>query len=260
MTICISVMTEAGIVLAGDGRCLQVRNIQNTNFRDTSQALDFTIASDNEPKVYLIADRFAIAYSGTSETQGWCLQQSINELDRLMKLNMRNNRTFDPRCGGGILDDLINKALGDIKIQRDFVWAGHDLQGRAFQTAHRDGRNITQEMDVPCGYQREDITGYLNGGYFHWGQVLFGRTGVIEKLLEGRLIRWNKMNLRDIVEAVEWLLMVGTGGLQFLDGEQATSGGRVDILALSPMWARGKWVKNKTLHLFGEGRENIDEA
>lgn len=258
MTICISVMTEAGIVLAGDGRSLQMQDIQNTNPRDTSQPLAFTIASDNEPKVHLIADRFAIAYSGVSNTQGWCLQQSINELDRLMRLNVRTNRNFDPRCGGEILDDLINEALCGIKFQRDFVWAGHDLRGRAFQTAHRDGRNITQEMDVPCGY-REDIQGYPNG-YFHWGQVLFGRAEVIEKLLEGRVIRWDEMNLRDIIEAVEWLLMTGTGGLRFLDGEQATSGGRVDIIALSPMWKRGKWVKNKTLCLFGEGRENIDEA
>ena len=256
MTICISVITEAGIVLAGDGRSINVKDHQNVNFRDASQSFEFNVVTDNMPKIYLVADRFAIAYSGYGSLQGWDLQQSINELDRLIRFNMRSNRTFDPRCGGEILDDLINKAVPGTKFERDFVWAGHDLRGRAFQVVRRDGRDITDEMDAPCGY-RENVPGHPNG-CFRWGEITFGRIGVIKKLLDGQQIRWDTMSLRDIVEAVEWLLTVGTGGLRFLEGEQATSGGRVDILALSPTWHWGKWVKNKTLHLFGEGRDDIE--
>ncbi len=256
MTICISVITEAGIVLAGDGRTINVKDQRNVNIRDTSQPLEFNVITDNEPKIYLVADRFAIAYSGYGNLPGWNLQRSINELDRLIRLNMRSNRTFDPRCGGEMLDDLISKAVPGTEFERDFVWAGHDLRGRAFQVVRKDGRDITEETDAPCGYQGNDLE-YPNG-CFRWGEIAFGRIGVIKKLLEERQIRWETMNLRDIVEAVEWLLAVGTGGLRFFDGEQAISGGRVDILALSPTWHWGKWVKNKTLHLFGEGHDDIE--
>lgn len=258
MTICISVITQAGIVLAGDGRSINIKDPQNVNLRDTSQPLDFSIITDNQPKIHLVADRFAVAYSGFGYLQNWNwnLQQSINELDRLIRFNMRHNKAFDPRCGGEMLDELMNKAVPGINFERDFVWVGHDLKGRAFQVVRRDGRDITDEIDAPCGY-REAVPGYPNG-YFHSGEVVFGRIGVINKLLAGEQIPWDKMSLRDIVECVEWLLAVGTGGLRFFEGEQATSGGRVDILVLSPMWHWGKWVKNKTLHLFGEGCDDIE--
>jgi hypothetical protein len=254
MTIVISALTPGGIVMAGDSRTIRVKT-QNLDFRDTDKKIDFEPSSDNTNKIFLIADRFGLAHSGTSSSGDWCLQNTINEFDRIVRLNLRSNLSFNVLEAAGIFNGLVQKdAPSDAVIGCDFLWAGYDPRtGQPFQVSYMDGRDVTRERNAPCGW-RTDIPEYPNGCYHH-GLTMLGRAGIINDFIGGKKIRWSRMPLLDAIKCIEWLLLTGIMGLKYFEGEQQLSGGDIDILAITPTW--GKFVKNKTLKLFeGEGISN----
>jgi len=252
MTIVLSTLTPGGIVMAGEGRTIKVKT-KDVDFRDTDKKIDFEPLTDNTEKVHLIADRFGLAYSGLGSYKEWCLHDTINEFNHIVRLNLRNNLSFNVQEAGGIFNGLVQKSIPP-GAGCEFFWAGYSPRtGKPFQVCYRGGQDVTDTENVPKGW-RTDIPEYPDGCYHH-GLAMLGRIKIISDFLNGKKIRWSHMSLRDATECVAWLLSVGTQGLKFFEGEQQLSGGGADILAITPNGAG--YVKNKALDLFREGGVNV---
>ncbi|OPY59453.1 MAG: hypothetical protein A4E55_00223 [Pelotomaculum sp. PtaU1.Bin035] len=249
MTIVMSALTPGGIVMAGEGRAILAEKEDLCDgFRNPK--LNHGLLTDNEEKVFLIADKFGLMYSGPdSNDQGWCLRNEITEFDRIVRLNLRSNLSFNVLDAGEILNEFIKKALPP-EMGYSFYWAGYSPRTKKpFQVFYRDGQEATKETRVPRGF-RMDIPGYPDGCY-EFGMAMSGVTEVIKEFIGDKVIRWGTMPLRDAIECVEFLVTVGIKGIKFFEGYQQLSGGDIDILVITPTFSG--FVKHKTLSLFGGG-------
>jgi len=113
---------------------------------------------------------------------------------------------------------------------------------------------VTDTEKVPSGWRTDDPN-CPDGCYEYGMSMQGGKVEVIQEFIKGKIIRWDRMHLRDAIECIEWLLVSGTKALKFFEGQQQISGGEVDILVITPTYAG--FVKNKTLALFEESGNNV---
>lgn len=237
MTIIISAVTPAGIVMGGEGRCILTKAEEFIDGCDTAKKVDFEPITGNVEKVYHIAGRFGLAYSGPDfDGKGWCLQNEINEFDRIVRLNLRCNLSFNIKDAGGIFNGLMKKALPP-GTEYHFFWGGYSPRtGKPFQVCYQNGQDVTDAGHVPSGW-RTDIPEYPEGCYDR-GIAAMGKAEIVRELLDGKEIRWDLMPLGDAVESVRWLIdAVTKKGIQYFEGEQRVVGEDVDILVLTPQYS-----------------------
>lgn len=249
MTIIISAVTPNGIVMAGEGRRITTKAEDLKDGYGSGKKINYELVTDNSIKVHLVAGRFGLLYSGPSFTEhGWYLQNEINEFNRVAQLNIKNQVGFNVIAAAEIFNRQIYNALPE-GTDYGLFWAGyHDY--RPFQSCFRQGKNITRSGGVASGWQT-GVPGWPEGCY-GYGMAMLGKTEIIQDFLDGKVIRWDRMPLKDAIECVEWLMSIGIKGIRFFEGEQQVSGGDVDILVMTPEYSG--FVKNKTLSLFGEGK------
>ncbi|MEW6274953.1 MAG: hypothetical protein AB1556_07560 [Bacillota bacterium] len=149
MTIIISALTPGGIVMAGEGRCIRVEASEFTDGYNADKKFNFEPVTDNAEKIHLIADRFGLAYSGPDfNEKGWCLQNDINEFDRIVRLNLRHNLSFNIREAAGIFSGLVQKVLPP-DMDFGFFWAGYSPRtGKPFQVHYRKGQDVTNTFSL----------------------------------------------------------------------------------------------------------------
>lgn len=242
MTIIMTAVSPGGIVLAGEGRAIAASK-EEIEVGFQNNRIDHDLHSDNEEKIYLLADKFGLAYSGFSfKLSGWNVQNDVNELDYCAR-NGAGLKELAETFNSWVKEAATDKETGII-ADYGFYLCGYE-KGKPKQICYRGGKDVTDEKHIPAGW-RTDVKEFPKGCY-EWGFSMAGKTDLIRDFIKDKRILWHTFPLRDIVELIELLMAVGIKGARYFDGYQQVSGGKVDILVISPAWTG--FVKHKMLGL-----------
>lgn len=224
MTVILTVVTADGVVMGGDSRSIKTSLTQALN--GYTPGMTFQLATDSSDKIFLLAGRVGLAYSGPDfDEHGWYFNNEVRALE-------------EEACKGCGVDELADKLAGRLK---EALPPGMAF---GFHLAAYDGYFPLVATWPP----QEPRLGYSKG-VVRCGLAMDGETSVLRKLLQGERIAFHRMPLRDAIEFAELMITTACKCQQWFEDRQPVSGGPVDILVLTP--ERAGFVKHKTLALLG---------
>lgn len=229
MSIIMTVVIPDAIVMASESRTIKASLAQVRN--GYRPGMTYELVTDNSDKVFLLAGRIGLAYSGPSfDESDWYFNNEVQALEE------------EARKGSGV-EELASKLAGQLK---EALPPGMTF---GFQMAAYDGYLPIVVAWPP----KEPRLGYAKG-VVRFGLLMDGETSVLRKLLHGERVAFSRMPLRDAIEFAELMITVACKCQQWCEDRQPVSGGPVDILVLTPGWTG--FVKHKIFSLFEGGIKN----
>lgn len=219
MTICISTVVPQGIVMGSESREIAASENWMKNSYNGIYGPDFQIVNNSTPKVYLLANRYGLNYSGIGWTPSWHWNQTLAELEKVAA------DCNDIYALAAWLATQLSKVIPP-GVKYGFDLGGYK-HGCPILIKCNDGRMIYPHDPGGLGYN------------FHTRQLMAGAhiVGVVDilsKLLAGEEIDAQNMTLQDAIEFTHLTLTIGTKYLRYFKRYQEVSGGPIKILVLTP--------------------------
>lgn len=212
MTIIISAAIQNAFIFGSESR--QV--LSDENWFRSVQKKDYTnrnfeIHPGVFPKTFLIGEQYALNYSGPGFIKNWLFEAELFGLQQ-----MAGSGHYTIYDLAHYFNDKLMRVLAGQPFE--FHLAGFP-GGRPVWAESNDGKLVFYRVQKDATMNRIAVV---------------GMTDIIDKVLDGEMLDFEHMTLKDVVEFVWLTIIAGSKYLEYFTKYPAVSGGPVTILILTP--------------------------